>query len=1200
MPAKASATEGFALHTRLVNAWRVILPLLLSLSLSGACSCEEPTPPGPADVLPEVLTLTASPDAILPGDVSIIAWTTKGASEVALSAGGVAIDLGDARAGAGSAVVQPTVDTTYELVATSASGNTATGSVTVKVLEEKPGDVSLTATPGEIIAGEPVTLEWVAEGAAGVEITDVPAVRSVSPTSEPFVDVSGSPTAVSLPLDSCNAGWKDEGCPIVRFPDGFTFPFDGRVHSEARVYVNGFISFDTLRTGPSHEIEALPAAGQKYVHLAAFWTDLAVREDVHVDLAEDAKGRHLVVQWHHVYWTKASSDLTFEIILWEDGDFDFRYGDMEADEEVLGGVATIGYQNTTGTDGVLVTHLTPIPTLAHSGYAFRMSRALAEAGSATVKPLVTRDYVLTAKDADGSTREATATVKVHPATTLVASASKNAVDEGGAFAIGWSAPNATAVVISEGGEPIHRAGPSEVAEGTLEISAAGVGTHRYSVEATGPLGRRAEATIEVEVREAFGLDSFDGDAEIAVGGSASLRWKTHGAQDLSLRADGTALDVTGIGRDEGSVSVSPETTTKYTLTISRADGRRESRDWTVRVLRARLDDAHFTADRGAGGGSTAVVWSASSPSGDPIAVRAYAMRELDAAGAPFEDIGLSGTEIRGDAGTIDFPAGFVFPYLGVEMRRVLVASAGYLAFDLSAGAHAIGTRLPTTRTKIHLAPFWDAIYPGETGKLSWAFVSDSEGDRLIVQWKGYEHFSWEGTSGGLDFQVLLFADGSFDFRYGAMKGPDPRGANGGSAVIGFQDTAGLKGYSMVFHRAMAGGLSHRSFRFDAALPGSGSTSVVVPSGGRIDVCAVTAGDEECRVVILSVDTPGDLALTELQLDPSGGPGAQWFEVRNVSNRSITLDGMEISSGSAFHTIAPASPLVVPPGRYVTFAAGPSPGFSPDYVYGSDLPFDRASGDLSLVSAGVTLASVQWEPSWERKPGVSLSLDGSLETTSYASWPVSDRDAFCEAVEAYFGTDRGSPGRPGRDCRSPYDVDFHASAPFVDISASGAEIIFTDFDMRMPYGMPVDFPFFEAGDRDELVVRAIGEIAFGLTCPVYHCAADLDEGGIAVLSSFDLIQQAGSKVLWEVRSVDARRVAIVQWNRFTISEDHGSITMQAQLWEGGDIVLVYSSVDIDDLGDGWVGLWDVAATQTFLGFEAQDNLYGGRTVLFDRR
>jgi len=450
--------------------------------------------------------------------------------------------------------------------------------------------------------------------------------------------------------------------------------------------------------------------------------------------------------------------------------------------------------------------------------------------------------------------------------------------------------------------------------------------------------------------------------------------------------------------------------------------------------------------------------------------------------------------------------------------------------------------------------------------------------------------------------VVLFADGSFDFRYGATQGPDPREANGGTAVIGFQDTEGRRGCSMVFHRAMPGGLSHRSFRFDAALAGSGSSQFVVPSGGRIDVCAVTAGDEECRVVALPSVSPGDLALTELQLDPSGGPGAQWFEVRNLSKDPITLDGMEIASGSALHTIAPASPLVLPPGRHATFSAGPSPGFSPDYVYGSGLPFDPAVGDLSLVSEGVTLASVQWDPSWERLPGISLSLDGSLETTSYASWPISDPGAFCEGVEAYTEADRGSPGRPGADCRSPYDVDFLSSMSFIDISVSGTEIAFTDFDMRMPHGMPIEFPFFEAGRRADLVVRAIGEIAFGLTCTVLHCAADLDEGGIAVLSTLDLVARPGSKVLWEVRSVEDREVAIVQWNDFTIGDRQGSLTMQAQLWDGGDVVLAYRSVDLegDDLGDGWVGLWGVGATPTFLAIVAQDDLFGGRSLHIERR
>jgi len=221
----------------------------------------------------------------------------------------------------------------------------------------------------------------------------------MTPGTPPFVDIGASPTKQALPTDVCGTGFTDEDCPLLVFPSGFTFPFDGTPRTQARIYMNGIISFDTNRTGSSYSTSSLPSSSNAYVHLAPFWMDLYPNGFPMIyDTGFDSRGQFLIVQWPH--YDQFGLDLNFEVIMWSDGYFEYRYGTMLGGSLALGSSASIGYQNTTGTSGIQVSAYTQIPGLQNSGYAFAPP-SLPVNGSKIVTTTSTRTYTLTAKGPGG-------------------------------------------------------------------------------------------------------------------------------------------------------------------------------------------------------------------------------------------------------------------------------------------------------------------------------------------------------------------------------------------------------------------------------------------------------------------------------------------------------------------------------------------------------------------------------------------------------------------------------------------------------------------------------------------------------------------------------------------------------------------------------------------------------------------------------
>ncbi|HEY8880981.1 MAG TPA: LamG domain-containing protein, partial [Roseateles sp.] len=147
----------------------------------------------------------------------------------------------------------------------------------------------------------------------------------------------------------------DDDKATITFTGGFKFTFAGTAYASVRVLTNGGLQFgnDTgfFRTYTNTALPAGTAGSQSGCTAAAttnvilaYWTDLDPSRAGSGGVTWEQKGtapnRYVVVSWNGVYQYNTSTPYTFQIILFENGEFKFQYGNANAS----GSNATIGVQ----------------------------------------------------------------------------------------------------------------------------------------------------------------------------------------------------------------------------------------------------------------------------------------------------------------------------------------------------------------------------------------------------------------------------------------------------------------------------------------------------------------------------------------------------------------------------------------------------------------------------------------------------------------------------------------------------------------------------------------------------------------------------------------------------------------------------------------------------------------------------------------
>src|SRR5215472_7896216 len=153
----------------------------------------------------QIISFTASPTLIAQGQSSTLSWDVTGGQQITIEPG-----VGDVT-GTTSAVVTPTVTTTYDLTAIGVNGTRFDKTVTVTVVSP-PAITSFAANPTTISAGQSASLGWnlvgkttsvsIDNGIGVVATSSGSGSVKVSPTSTTTYTLTATDTQQSLTASS--------------------------------------------------------------------------------------------------------------------------------------------------------------------------------------------------------------------------------------------------------------------------------------------------------------------------------------------------------------------------------------------------------------------------------------------------------------------------------------------------------------------------------------------------------------------------------------------------------------------------------------------------------------------------------------------------------------------------------------------------------------------------------------------------------------------------------------------------------------------------------------------------------------------------------------------------------------------------------------------------------------------------------------
>ncbi len=151
-----------------------------------------------------------------------------------------------------------------------------------------------------------------------------------------------------------NAGVTGDDKFVGPIPIGFDFPFYENTYNELYITTNGLITFGE----PSYSFDnrAMPFLVEPQNLIAPFWDDLHVPAATNGKIYYEGNANRLVVAWHDVARYPNTSDLlTFEAILYKDGDICYQYQDLNGTLNET----TVGIEDINGTDGLTYLHKAP-------------------------------------------------------------------------------------------------------------------------------------------------------------------------------------------------------------------------------------------------------------------------------------------------------------------------------------------------------------------------------------------------------------------------------------------------------------------------------------------------------------------------------------------------------------------------------------------------------------------------------------------------------------------------------------------------------------------------------------------------------------------------------------------------------------------------------------------------------------------------
>ena len=166
---------------------------------------------------------------------------------------------------------------------------------------------------------------------------------------------------------------------------------------------------------------------------------------------------------------------------------------------------------------------------------------------------------------------------------------------------------------------------------------------------------------------------------------------------------------------------------------------------------------------------------------------------------------------------------------------------------------------------------------------------------------------------------------------------------------------------------------------------------------------------------------GEALINEVMVDPNGGAGNVYVEVKNTTGHQINLDGCTISpnttndlalSGTADNSV------IVPANGYIVFGNSDAVKTSLHsgaafYNLDGSLVLDKVSDSFDLTCDNTTIDSISYDTNngWTVKTGASMFLKSGNDATTN-----DDAANWCTSFTAITGTEnKGTPGADNGEC-----------------------------------------------------------------------------------------------------------------------------------------------------------------------------------------
>jgi hypothetical protein len=884
--------------------------------------------------------------------------------------------------------------------------------------------------------------------------------------------------------------------------------------------------------------------------------------------------------------------------------------------------------------------------------------AVIDHGSAPVlAPIVAGTYTYTLTDVNGAgsaTQTVAVTVSDGPMITSF-TVSKSSISLTETLTFSWvvtddpAGTHPTLALADDAGHTFADIATKNPNNGSVTITPATEGHFVYTLTASTTGHVPSSRSVEVEITVAPVVRAFTATPDSATtnGGqdvpTVELAWQTENAVELTLWESSAAGVVvpppfkrvslangdTQEAINAGTYTVHPAVTTYY---VARAKNRIGS--FVDQKIKVTIDPPEITSFAAtpaeiAQGQTAQLAWTthnAVSVVLAPPPIRQTTGNFIDVSTLP----GAATITLSDDdsgVGNLTFPGGFTFPFEGANKTALQVTTNGTAGFNTASTSYTGYSSTVPNSDAGHLnyslyGCDLDSDDNTPNGTLWYAKSSDAEGEFVVVEWKDWGWWSSHNPS-NLNFELILRANGDFEYRYGAMTAATADYASGRNCLIGFQGTTSAKPYGLMvpFQTALAGGLAGKGFAVQMAMPTNGSVAVSPLADTSYTLTATSAdGSVTATAPVVVWKQP---AITAVRTAPLAPVATQPF---TISWTTTDANGLRVldDTGAAICTVT--VPAQIAAGSCTATAA--TPGIHNFTVEAVNGPLGHAIATVTMpfsfnVYSYLAVTSFEVSPTQFVNSGdtVTLNWTSSPAAVDMALWACVPKPVHANCVDI---TPSGANARSGtttyRVTKSTefwlqiYDVQTLGAAasqfawvgnnqvemgaplvqvapggsktlswnitgpgpiildtnlyPFIEIASSGAAptLAGSDDSGRYSITFPTNFTFpWFGSNKTGLVATTDGWLTFNTSyssTAAGNAALPASNADLAIAPFWDDGKRIDpAKVVWQLFTPPTGpKYLVVEWSDYKIYADSGShLNYEVVLWEDGGLDFRYGTM-----------------------------------------